>query len=76
MALVTSGTKFCFIECDSQNCNKKIENVGEKPLRDIAELCGWKHKGNRWACPDCAEQLDNRPGFKKKQRSFGAELKA
>ncbi len=56
MGLVTTMGKFCYIECDTLNCGKKIEKSGENLLRELAYLCGWQSRGNQWVCPNCAEK--------------------
>lgn len=57
MGLVLTMGKFCFVQCDGQNCNKKMENNDEKILRDLAKACGWYNKGDQWLCPACKERL-------------------
>ncbi len=56
MTVVKTMGKFCYIQCDTQNCNKKIEKNDEKTLPEFAKLCGWKSKSNQWTCPDCQEK--------------------
>ena len=60
MGLVTTVGNYCYIECDSRNCNKKMEHVDVKILKDLARLCGWKRGGPQWTCPTCSEQAEDR----------------
>jgi len=60
MGLITTLGKFCFIECDGLNCNKKIEHIDIKLLKELSILCGWKKTGQQWLCPDCKEELSIR----------------
>jgi hypothetical protein len=62
MGLIRTMGGFCFIECDTRNCTKKVEHVDEKLLRELAVLCGWERRGNQWICPDCAEIPSKGPG--------------
>ncbi len=55
MGLITTLGKFCFIECDNINCNKKMEHIDQKLLKELAMLCGWKYAERRWLCPNCSE---------------------
>lgn len=56
MGLIKTMGKFCFIQCDTTGCNKKMENNDEKMLRDLAKACGWLNKGDQWTCPACKER--------------------
>jgi len=56
MGIVRTMGKFCYVECDDQNCTKKMENNDEELLKQLAKLCGWENNGTRWACPDCVEK--------------------
>ncbi len=56
MGIVRTMGKFCYVECDDQNCTKKMENNDEDLLKQLAKLCGWEINGTRWACPDCVEK--------------------
>jgi hypothetical protein len=55
MGLIRTASRFCYIECDHWNCTKKMEHIDEKLLGQLARLCGWERKDNRWICPSCAE---------------------
>jgi len=56
VAVITTMGKFCYIECDSSNCNKKMEHNDLKMLKDLAKSCGWQNKGgDNWICPNCKE---------------------
>ena len=73
MGLIRTMGKFCYVECDTQNCTKKMEHIDEKLLRQLAGLCGWERRGNQWICPNCAEHSSRRPagasGSRRKTRS-------
>jgi hypothetical protein len=56
MSLITTAGKYCYIQCDRRNCNRKMEHVDLNLLKDLAKLCGWKKDGNGWNCPDCVER--------------------
>jgi hypothetical protein len=56
MGIIRTMGKFCYVECDQSNCNKKIEHIDEKVLKELAKLCGWMNRGNQWVCPGCAEE--------------------
>ena len=53
MALVLTMGNFCYVECDSRNCNRKIEHTNETHLRDLADMVGWKNIQMHWLCPKC-----------------------
>jgi len=55
MGLIRTMGGFCYVECDTRNCNKKMEHVDEKLLRQLAGLCGWENRGTEWTCPTCAK---------------------
>jgi len=55
MGLILTTGNFCYVECDSRNCTKKMEHVDERVLRQLAGLCGWESRGDQWMCPNCAE---------------------
>ena len=55
MGLIRTMGGFCYVECDTRNCSKKMEHVDERLLRELARLCGWKGRGNEWICPKCTE---------------------
>ena len=57
MGIIRTMGKFCYVECDSANCNKKMEHIDEKILRELAKLCGWVNRGNLWTCPTCSERV-------------------
>ena len=56
MGIIRTMGKFCYVECDLPNCNKKMEHIDEKVLKELAKLCGWMNRGNQWMCPECAEK--------------------
>jgi len=56
MGIIRTMGKFCYVECDLPNCNKKMEHIDEKVLKELAKLCGWMNRGNQWVCPGCAEE--------------------
>ena len=56
MGIIRTMGKFCYVECDLPNCNKKMEHIDEKVLKELAKLCGWMNRGNQWMCPECAER--------------------
>jgi hypothetical protein len=76
MGLITTAGKYCYIQCDSRNCNRKMEHVDLNLLRDLAKLCGWKKDDNRWTCPACVEQVQRKKAVKARQRPLRAELEA
>ena len=76
MGLITTAGKYCYIQCDRRNCNRKMEHVDLNLLKDLAKLCGWKKDANRWTCPDCVEQVQRRKAVKARQRPLRAELEA
>jgi hypothetical protein len=55
MGLIWTTSGFCYVECDTRNCNKKVEHLDEGRLRELAGLCGWENRGNEWTCPNCAK---------------------
>ena len=68
MGLVKTMGTFCFVECDMRNCNKKIEQNEEKALKQLAKLCGWEERGDRWICSECVKKETKRKA-KKSPRS-------
>jgi len=60
MGLVTTTSRFCYIECDRLNCNRKIYQFHERILRELAVLSGWENKGKAWTCPACAGKSKSR----------------
>ena len=62
MGLIRTMGGFCYVECDTRNCNKKMEHVDERVLLQLAELCGWENRGNEWICPNCAKIPSKGPG--------------
>ena len=56
MGIIRTMGKFCYVECDLPNCNKKMEHIDEKVLKELAKLCGWMNRGNQWLCPECSER--------------------
>ena len=73
MSMVKTMGKFCYIQCDIQNCGKKIEKNDENTLAEFARLCGWKSRGNQWLCPGCQEK---EKGKKREQKPVKAKKKA
>jgi hypothetical protein len=67
MGLITTVGNYCYVQCDGRNCNKKMEHVDLKLLKDLAHLCGWENSGDRWTCPGCSEQAVQRKPSKKKR---------
>jgi hypothetical protein len=55
MGLICTTSGFCFVECDTWNCNKKVEHSDEGRLRELAGWCGWENRDHQWICPNCAE---------------------
>ena len=68
MSLVTTTGKYCYIQCDRRNCNRKMEHVDLNLLKDLAKLCGWKKDANRWTCPECVERARRRKSPKSRQK--------
>ena len=62
MGLIRTMGGFCYVECDTRNCTKKMEHVDEKLLRELAGLCGWEMRGNEWICQNCVEIPSEGPG--------------
>ena len=59
MGLIRTMGGFCYVECDTRNCNKKMEHVDERLLRELAGLCGWESRGNEWICPECVKKEES-----------------
>lgn len=76
MGLVTTTGNFCYIQCDRINCNRKMEHVNTKLLKELARLCGWDRRGRRWTCPDCAEKAGSEKGLRVRQKSSRARIEA
>ena len=74
MGLITTAGKYCYIQCDRRNCNRKMEHVDLNLLMDLAKLCGWKKDGNRWSCPDCVERVKLGKTAKSRERPFRTTL--
>jgi hypothetical protein len=68
MGLIRTMGGFCYVECDTRNCTKKMEHVDEKVLRELAALCEWENRGNEWTCPNCAKIPSKGPGKTSKSR--------
>jgi hypothetical protein len=60
MGLMTTGGKFCYIQCDERDCGKKVHHYGEEILEQSARLLGWENRSNKWACPSCLEKRRKR----------------
>ena len=56
MGIITTMGKFCYVECDMPNCNKKMEHNDEKLLKKLAKSCGWENRDEQWICPNCVEK--------------------
>lgn len=76
MSLITTAGKYCYIQCDRRNCNRKMEHVDLNLLKDLAKLCGWKKEGNRWSCPNCVERVRRGKAAKSKERPLRKALEA
>jgi len=68
MGLISTTSGFCHVECDTQGCNKKVENVDEGRLRELAGWCGWEIRGTEWICPNCVEIPSKGPGRASRSR--------
>jgi hypothetical protein len=60
MGLIRASGRFCYLQCDALNCNKKMEHFDKRTLRSLAKLCGWEERGDEWICWNCAEKPDGR----------------
>jgi hypothetical protein len=70
MGLVTTVGNYCYVQCDRRNCNKKMEHVDLKLLKDLARLCGWERSDSQWTCTSCSEQpAESKPSKKKRKVS-------
>ena len=76
MSLITTAGKYCYIQCDRRNCNRKMEHVDLNLLKDLAKLCGWKKDGNQWNCPDCVERVKRGKTAKSRARPLRTALEA
>ncbi len=56
MGVIRTLSNFCFIECDTAGCNRKMEHVDEKILKQLAKLCNWENDAEQWICPECAQK--------------------
>ncbi len=74
MGLITTAGKYCYVQCDHLNCNRKMEHVDLKLLKDLAKLCGWEHRGDEWTCPSCARQAGRTKRAKTNERPLRTEL--
>ena len=69
MSLVKTMGRFCFITCDGPDCTRKIEHVDPEQVKQLAKLCDWERRGDRWVCPDCAARLSQKaPAVKGRKR--------
>jgi hypothetical protein len=73
MGLITTAGKYCYVQCDRRNCNRKMEHVDLNHLKDLAKLCGWQNDSDQWTCPDCVERLKRRKGPKARPLRRGLE---
>jgi hypothetical protein len=69
MGLIRTMGKFCHVECDTRNCNKKMEHIDERVLQQLAGLCGWERRRKQWICPECVNK-------EKSQRRSGRPTKS
>ena len=58
MPVIKTMGHFNYIECDEQNCNRKIEHRTVKDLFTIANFAGWRETRtddtvSHWLCPTC-----------------------
>lgn len=53
MAIISTMGGLHILKCDELRCNRKIESGDERILKELAELCGWKKRGDQWICPLC-----------------------
>ncbi len=60
MGMIVTMQRFCYIECDTRGCGKKIEKNDKETLQDFARVCGWLKKAGRWSCPECKEKEKRR----------------
>lgn len=76
MGIITTSGKYCYVQCDRRNCNKKMEHIDPNLLKELAKLCGWKKLGDQWNCPDCAEKVATRKKLLSREERVGSELEA
>ncbi len=69
MALVRTIGTFCYIACDRRNCTRKIEQNDEEALLQLAKICGWERRGDRWVCSECVKKEPPKTGKKKSSKS-------
>ena len=74
MGLITTGGKYCYVQCDRRNCNRKMEHVDLNLLKDLAKLCGWKKDRYLWTCPDCVERVRRGKAPKSRERPLRTVL--
>jgi hypothetical protein len=60
MGLIRTMGGFCYVECDTRNCTKKMEHIDERLLLQLAGLCGWEGRGDQWICPECVNKEKSR----------------
>ena len=72
MGLIRARENFCYIECDTPNCNRKMEHVDVKILLQVARLCGWERRGTEWICPECVKKEES---FRKSGRRAKSKKK-
>jgi hypothetical protein len=68
MGLVTTVGNYCYVQCDRRNCNKKLEHVDLKLLKELARVCGWERSGTQWTCPTCSERAEAGKASKTKRK--------
>ncbi len=78
MGMIITMQRFCYIECDTRGCGKKIEKNDKETLQDFAKVCGWKKKAGLWSCPECKEKekIKLRSGKVTSKSAKKAELRA
>ena len=76
MGMITTAGKYCYVQCDRRNCNKKMEHIDRNLLRDLAKLCGWRKRGDQWTCPECSERAETRKRTLLRETPIGSELEA
>ncbi len=61
MGIVKTMAGFGYIECDADNCRKKIEHNEWNVPKQLAKLCGWENIVDRWLCPECLKKDPPKP---------------
>ena len=76
MGLIKTSGNYCYVQCDRLNCNRKMEHVDLKLLKELARLCGWERDADRWTCPNCAEERPASKSPRTSQKPVRRELEA